>query len=94
MPNAIMIALGKTKMKKSSEEEPSERDIGHYGESEEDEDIDVGEEELAACKAAFEAKDAETYCKALKAFVHLCMLKHEEDEEDLLEKEAEEEEGY
>ena len=94
MPNAILIALGKAK-NGHKEEEPSERDIGHYGESEEDEgeELSCDEDQMMAAKEAFEAKDAETYAKALKAFFRLCMLKHEEDEESLL-KEETEEEGY
>lgn len=84
MPNAIMIALGKAHPKS---DEPSEADLSHH----DDEDIEVDGDEMAAAKAAYEAKDAEEYCKALKAFFHLCMMKHEGDEEAMEASKAEEE---
>ncbi len=73
MPNAIMIALGKAKKPPTdeSDEEMSEHD-----------DISLDEDEKAAAKLAFDAKSPEEYGKALKAFVQLCSLNHEEYEEE------------
>lgn len=83
MANAIMVAIGKAKPK-GMRDEPSERDLEHRMVDEEDEaeDIDVDEGEMAAAKAAYDAKSAEEYAKALKAFVQLCYTKHEEEEKE------------
>lgn len=47
-----------------------------------DDDIDVDEDEMDAAKLAYDAKSPEEYAKALKAFVHLCYLKHEDSEKE------------
>lgn len=66
MGNAIMAAFGK-KPKRGMDEEPEIEMV-----DEEESDIDLDEDEMAAGKAAFDAKTPEEYTKALKALIKLC----------------------
>ncbi len=73
-PGVIAIALGKKKP--MGEEDMGEEHDGEEG-------IAADEEEQAAADEVYDAVksgDKEAFAHALKGFVHLCYLKHEEEE--------------
>lgn len=79
MANAIMIALGKAKRgshgddAEHDDDDRDEHDMSDpMADDDDGSDIDVDEDEMAAGKAAFEAKTPEEYTKALKALIKLC----------------------
>lgn len=72
MPNAIMIALGKAKKPPTGDDEDADMESEESGD-----DISVGKLEMAAAKAAYNAKSEEEYAKALKAFFEACSMKEE-----------------
>lgn len=80
MANAIMIALGKAKRPSGHVKLGSHSD--EMEEEEEETGLTASEEEIEAAKMMREAKSDEEFAHALKAFIKLCWMQLESEEEE------------